>query len=1264
MEMTHLRFVTAEQQILAAFSGSYNLALVVFSILVAILAAYATFIFSAQAHNKGQSKAQGYGWLLAGVSTLGGGIWGMHFIGMLAYQLPISVSYDPAITALSAIPALMAGLIVLSCNTMSMTRLSLCSLGLGICIGAMHYIGMSAMQLNAEMWYLPLPFLLSLVVAVVFSAIALSIKQWAAEKASRVTSSGATLAASVLMGLAISGMHYTGMAACIFVPTDKAMMIVSATDPMVLALMVGLVIAMLSVLLMTAVFFNGRMKLLNQLQASQLRMQKIFDSTADAMLVINGSGNINSLNSSAEKIFGYPLQGMIGANINMLLYDPLKPDDVSLISRFIDHSEVSINNNAQEVQGKDKQGRKFPIELSINKAVISGVPQFICLIRDVTERKQADIVLRDTMARSAAIIDTVPDGVFTIDEHGIVQTMNPAGEKIFGYYIGEVEGQNISMLMPEPYRSAHNGYLKRYVETEESGLIGKTLEMLGQRKNGVIFPIELSVNEFFLGSQRFFTGVIRDIAARKAAEQEIKQHRDNLQELVAIATTEIKAIVQTAVNGVISIDQNGIVHIFNPAAEKMFGWASTEIVGKNIAMLVPDMDDSTHNGYITRYLNSLEPHIVGTGREVQAQRKDGTIFSAHLAIGHSELAPGNHLFVAYIADITEQKKAEQELLLAKENAEQAARTKANFLANMSHEIRTPMNAVIGFSELVLQDRALSEASRQHVRTILNSGRNLLGIINDILDFTKIEAGKVNIEAVCFNLPNALQDTLSTLELKAAEKDLELRLQLSPDLPTRVIGDPARLRQVILNLVGNAIKFTLAGSITIVVAREQNSERLHFSIADTGIGMRPDQLARVFDAFSQADASTNRRFGGTGLGTTISKQIVELMGGNIWAESVEGQGSTFHFTAYFPASTAADHCLFEDGSFVHENYHSPRAFKVLLAEDIPANATLATLRLQQQGHEVTWVQNGQLAVDAIKEGDYDIVLMDVQMPELDGIAATRMIRQQQVTLPVIALTASVMKEDQQQCFDAGMHAIVGKPINFPELLATMEQWVPAGKGKLIESTPVLLMRQEIIDFSPLAGVVDYESGLNIWQDPLIYAQSLVSFACEHKNSADIMREQLAQSVEGNEPAHALAHALKGLAGNMAIPDVANCAARIDDLLKRGKLEAAERQLPDLSSALARAAEAIEKLVLPEERDDTATQTLDSSVARITLKQLLDALDELNPDAAAPHLKKLGSYLSKVELNPIQRNINDFNFDAAKQEVLNLAKRLNITLAEGL
>ncbi|MBV1908534.1 MAG: PAS domain S-box protein [Kangiellaceae bacterium] len=1263
MDMWHLEFLDSTRQVSDALQGSYSIVLVILSVIIALFAIFIAFLFLQEMHETQESQFQRKTLFLAGVVSVGGGIWVMHFVGMLAYKLPTEIFYDLPTTLISIIPALMAGIVIFSSKQQqSDVPMVIRSVLMGVAIGTMHYVGMMAMRLDAQMVYSPSIFTLSIVLAVALSYLSLEFKRLYTGSSIGKNKKRSIFIAAIIMSFAVSGMHYIGMSAVYFFPHSEMSESFSNIEPKTLLLVVIVVMLFMFVCSMFAVYFSRRILSVSKLAISQNRLQTIFDSTDDGMIVFDDNGIIESFNNSARKIFQFPESKSEKFRIQSLF----KSDGTEAppFESLFQTDDAEIGEKYQSI-GVRLNGGNFPVELSIKRLDVSGKQQFICVVRDISERKQAESYLLDSTARITAIVDTVPDGIFTTDEAGIVQTMNPAAEKIFKLHVGEAVGINLQKLIPIIDEKMRENFLDSK-KRKSIDYFGMNLQSFGLANKEYEFPIELSINLFQISGQDYFTIVVRDITEIIENGREIKRHRENLQELVSQATNEVKAIVQTAVNAVISIDQSGTINIFNPAAERIFGWKVDEVVGKNIATLIPGIDEKTHDGFLAQFIATRKSSIVGKSREVLALKKDGSLFPAHIAVGYSQLSADQHLFVAFIEDITTEKKARKELMMAKERAEQAAQSKANFLANMSHEIRTPMNAVIGFSEIVLQDKSLSPSSKEHINTILTSGRNLLGIINEILDFSKIEAGKVSLEVVCFHLTNFVKDTLRTLEFMATEHRLSLKVEFDPAIKNRVLGDPTRLRQVLLNIIGNAIKFTPSGTVTLTVSMEESTGLYLFNVKDTGIGMTPLQIKKVFSVFSQADTSTNRKFGGTGLGTAISKQIVELLGGSIWVESEVDKGSSFYFTVKLEPSEKTSECLFEHAPLYSPNYVSPRTFDILLAEDISVNATLATLRLERQGHKVTWAQNGKIALDAVKSGTFDVVLMDVQMPEMDGLEATRLIRNvdalQISRIPIIALTASIMEEDQQSCFNAGMTAVVGKPIDINKLLSTVETVVPQGQGKVNDYVSKVVESSGSIDFGPLVNFVDISSGLKAWKEPLVYARALANFAKERANDVDKLVEILEKKSPNFEEARAISHALKGVSGNLFLRQITTDINKVDSLLKNQDVKQALITLEMLDVSTKKLVDAIYRLSLPAEIS-ADKKAFDKLEVKTVLLELLLSLEQLNPEAAEPFILELARSVSDRNLMGIKKSVENFDFELAHKEVNKLASILDISLEGG-
>ncbi|CAK0739147.1 two-component system, sensor histidine kinase [Gammaproteobacteria bacterium] len=761
--------------------------------------------------------------------------------------------------------------------------------------------------------------------------------------------------------------------------------------------------------------------------------------------------------------------------------------------------------------------------------------------------------------------------------------------------------------------------------------------------------------------------------ALRDSQRILEEHQKKLEQLIALRTAALEAseeqlrlILDSSAAGIFGTDIEDRITFINPAACELLGYQPEELIGQ-----------LAHEKFHNRYPNgSLYPRdkcpiaaaliqgqVSRSYREMfwRANGEGIPITYASQPMWHESRIVGS---VVSFFDITAQIEAEKALEGALFEAQRLTRVKSEFLASMSHEIRTPMNAIIGFAEVVLQDSTLSPPTAGHTRTILSSARALLEIINDILDVSKLESGKFSIETVCFHLPNALTNSIQTIRDRATRKNLTLNLEYDAALPIRCLGDPTRLRQVILNLVDNAIKFTENGGVTISAMRGDEPEMCHFMVSDTGIGMTPAQLTQVFEPFTQADQSTTRRFGGTGLGTTLSKQIVELMNGQIWVESNVNVGSTFHFTARLPPTMKTMGCLYEEDQTIVEGYLSPRLFQVLLAEDLKENAILVTLRLEQQGHNITWVKNGREVVDTYLNGDHDLILMDVMMPEMDGLEATKEIRRIENStgrsIPIMALTASVMHEDNGRCLAAGMDAIMPKPIDFDRLLAVMEQIVPSGSGRTNSATEVGIRTGNFIsvDFSPLEGIVNHQRAIKTWCDPVAYAKALVSFSIHHAHDAEEIVRLLSESSDNIESARTMVHALKGLASNLFVCQVAVLATEIDKHLRTGQGSFIGSNLHELHHSLEEAVAAISRLSLSLYDPQEELKAFNQHAVLELLDELLYALDGLNPDTIEPIMAKLAEYVLKSRLAPIQECVDAFDFNEARNKTQALIDQIKI------
>ena len=494
----------------------------------------------------------------------------------------------------------------------------------------------------------------------------------------------------------------------------------------------------------------------------------------------------------------------------------------------------------------------------------------------------------------------------------------------------------------------------------------------------------------------------------------------------------LASVVESISEALLAIDPQGQITIANSAVINMLGYSKEELIGQNIKMIMPAPHREEHDGYLENYLKTGRGKILGLKREVEVRHKNGRIF--HVVISVNEIKNGpNHFFAGLIYDISHVKRNEQELLHAKEVAERATLSKSHFLANMSHEIRTPLNGIVGSVNL-LGSTPLNTEQAEFIEVIQSSSQALLVIINDILDISKVEAGKLTLEELEVDFGRIVKDVCDLMQPGAEEKGLELSYFISKDSKVGFLGDPTRLRQVLLNLLNNAIKFTATGSVQVNVMTEQKSngqDLLTCDFIDSGIGMSPAQIDKIFDNFSQADQATSRKYGGTGLGTTISRRLIELMGGEISVRSVEGEGSTFSFTIPIRPVHIIHKKSEEKGWVRHYNK------KVLLVEDIKTNQFIAKANLQKLGLEVTVANNGEEALTFLND-DLDLILMDIQMPVMNGLECTRLIREKGINIPIVAMTANVMPEEVNSYLRQGMNAHVPKPFLIKDLTNVFDQ----------------------------------------------------------------------------------------------------------------------------------------------------------------------------------------------------------------------------------
>jgi two-component system sensor histidine kinase/response regulator len=1137
-------------------TGHYDARLVAISVLISIFASFCAL----EAISKPTRGVHEVLWNVLAALLMGSGIWAMHFIGMTAYQLDAGVHYDPTVTAFSVLPGIAAAALALRAYARGIADTSAhapAGLLLGLGVGLMHYAGMSALHFDGVLRYEPGLFALSFAAAGALSVGAL----WASLRVARSRLGrlpyAATLTGGVALGLSSAATHYIAMAATRFVMPDGAGQPV-ADNPAPMVVVAALLLLSTGLVI---VLFGRRLEALTQ------GVETVLATISQGFAVLDGGGRITRCNGALPSLLGRERDALIGKSLQELLVDP-----------------ADAPSTAQD----------FRLEGALRKADGSTLP---CLIHGNAVHDRVGRLLY-----SFAVVTDISDRV--------------AGEQ---------------MLM------AHT--------------------------------IELS---------------------RQASE-------------LAAANDAQRAILDAATSGIVLLRQRVILRC-NRSAEELFGYAPGELDGQSTRVWYPD--DESFQQAAQVYTTLMRGEVSRVERLLV--RRDGSRFMARIVARPMYPEEPGRGIVASIVDITEERKTAETLRKTRDDAEQATRTKSAFLANMSHEIRTPMNAIIGMAQLLLRTETTRQ-QREYLERLQAASRNMLGILNDILDLSKIEAGMLTVESVEFDLEGVLKDVTDLLAEKAASKGLELIIDFPSDVPHALVGDPLRIGQILLNFGSNALKFTEHGEIAIQVRQieeDADSVLLKIAVRDSGIGIGPEQLARLFQPFQQADASTTRKYGGTGLGLTIVRDLARLMGGEVGAESTPGSGSTFWATLRvgkgaqrrapaqsvpdmhgrrvliaddneyartilsellgsltFKVTSVADghaalralraaaeagapfEFVFLDwqmpqmngvdtaleirgmglqppprlflvtaygreevlrgaeaaqfdgvllkpvsGSMLFDTLlrslapfelstaTEPRAVaaaaanlsdlagaRILVAEDNDINQLVAGDLLHDAGFSADMANDGQAAIDMASRTRYDLILMDIQMPVVDGFEAARRIRALPgyADTPIIAVTANAMREDRERCLAAGMNDHIGKPFEPQQLWEALRKWLPPGRaapaapglpsapGAGAPSLPPALRAIEGLDSA---------QGLRRTGGKLaLYLSLLRKFVAAHGAADRQIADALAQG--DDRAAERIAHSLKGVAGNLGATDLQHAAGLLEAALHE------RRERPAIDALLA-------------------------------------------------------------------------------------------------
>ncbi len=736
------------------------------------------------------------------------------------------------------------------------------------------------------------------------------------------------------------------------------------------------------------------------------------------------------------------------------------------------------------------------------------------------------------------------------------------------------------------------------------------------------------------GLPKEYISVRTDITKRKKLEQELAHERSFLESITA-----------NLGKGVMVLDREERCTFLNPEAERLLGWTLAQLKGQPLHGQMyfcagqAEGEDAPACPVCLCY--ALQECVsFDMQDDLVLVHKERGSFPAAMTV--SPLFEDGVLTgcVAVFHDITQHKRHEAELRQAKEQAEQASQARSSFLANMSHEIRTPLNAILGFTEALL-DTPLNPQQQRQLTTVRQSGRTLLGLLNDILDTAKLEKGALQLEVRDFSLRQLCQQLVDMLSLEAGKKALSLYLDYPPEEPEFFQGDALRIHQVLLNLLSNAIKFTAIGSVTLHV-RQGPEQWLHVQVQDTGIGMTAEQLSRVFTPFAQADASTTRRFGGTGLGTTIARQLVELMHGRLQVSSIPNQGTCFTVCLPLPPGqpVAATPML--------ASVALP-PLRILAVDDVPENLELLQLVLARDGHQVTLASGGQAALALLKAQAFDVVLLDLHMPDIDGFAVTTQWRawqaqQGQAPTPVIALSASVLLQDRQQAFDVGMNGFAQKPLSGPCLQADIP-----GVLHLDPLAPPLLPLPPLppaaatapAASAPPAAVCDEAAALALWGSRAQWQGALQRSMAQFP--AVLAQLQALHAAAQMADVAALAHRWRGVAGNLQLPALAQALHAVESSAHQG------HPLPAAAwSALAQAWQQVQALLAVTEEKDSLGRLNSIGNNELLTDEMIIGMREmlLNLERSEyPDLSRLAACLPPSLLPQLTQALDHFDFSRA-------------------